>query len=675
MRETPLILVVDDDPGILDLVQEILSPSYQVITASSVKEAEKLLQDQSCDLVLTDMVMPEVGGMELLKYLRLHHFDIPVIVFTGYANFQDAVNAVKLGAFDYLTKPIQIEILQHAISRALEFRRMYSQQKDLEVVFRGAEALGWQALDLISGTQEAALLTSLRESWADAATLPEAARRFLDGIEQLLGATRTSIFLYDGERDNFTGLVAKGPEATARLAASVPANNSLMGYVANQRRPLLVVDLDLDQRVALWIRRFPYLSPSFIIIPLIGSKFWGMLNLTDREDNLPFTSRDLFLAWLSGRLLVEVLEAKEGVGKVEAEPSPPLGALLQEHFSQGVAVVDRDLRIVQANSALVKLLRARGELVGQEISVLLGLAPEERQNLKDVLAWVMENQEAREVPTLKCSLEEGKTHFLGVRLIPSLHPNASSHGILVVEDLSELEKLKQRLHLYEHLAIMGKLSLCVAHELNNPLDGVHRFVSLAQKKKDDPQEVSRYLDEAQKGLQKMSMTIRSLLSSANPLKAPPKTDSLLNLLQEAVKIMMFQASDQRVEVSFHAPKGLNQVPVEGDLYHVFINIIKNALQAMPQGGQLKVDGNIGSQDIAIHFQDTGSGLTHEELGQIFQPFYSTKEGTQGLGLGLPICRKILERYAGQLIVESQPGKGTRVTILLPKSGLGENLVN
>jgi signal transduction histidine kinase/CheY-like chemotaxis protein len=671
MRETPLILVVDDDPGILQLVRDILSPSYQVITAGSVKEAQERLRVQGFDLVLTDMVMPEVGGLELLKYLRLHHSDTPVIVFTGYANFHDAVNAVKLGAFDYLTKPIQIEILQHAIARALEFRRLYSQQKDLEVVFRGAETLGWQALDLISGTEEAALLTSLRESWAEAGALTEVGQRFLDGIEKLLGATRTSIFLYDGERDHFSGLVAKGPEAQARLAKTVPANNSLMGYVADQRRPLLVVDLELDQRVALWTRRFPYHSKSFMIIPLIGSKFWGVINLTDRKDDIPFTPRDLFLAWLFGHLLVEALEAKGVVRK--PEPSPPLGALLQEHFPQGVALVDRDLRIIQANSALVKLLRAKGEPVGQEMSALLGLAPEERDNLKDVLAWVMEHQEARELPTLKCSLEEGKIHFLGVKLIPSLHPQNSNHGIIVLEDLSELEKLKQRLHLYEHLAIMGKLSLCVAHELNNPLDGVYRFLTLALKKKDNPEEVERYLNEAQKGLQKMSMTIRSLLSSANPLKAPPKTDNLLNLLQEAVKIMMFQANDQRVQVSLHAPQDLQQVPVEGDLYHVFVNIIKNALQAMPQGGELKVDGNIGAQDIAIHFQDSGSGLSHEELGQIFQPFYSTKEGTQGLGLGLPICRKILERYAGQLIVESQPGRGTRVSILLPKSGLGEHL--
>ncbi len=671
MRETPLILVVDDDPGILELVHDILSPTYRVTTASSVKEAQEKLGAEGCDLVLTDMVMPEVGGMELLKYLRLHHFDIPVIVFTGYANFQDAVHAVKLGAFDYLTKPIQIEILRHAIDRALEFRRLSSQQKDLEVVFHGAEALGWQALELISGTEEAALLTSLREAWDDAGTLNEVGQRFLEAAERLFGATRTSIFLYNDDRDNFSGLAAKGPEANSRLAATVPAGNSLMGFVADQRRPLLVADLDLDQRVALWTRRFPYHSKSFMIIPLIGAKFLGVINLTDRQNNLPFTPRDLFLGWLSGRLLVEALETREA-GR-ETELSPTLGALLQEHGTQGVALVDRDLRVIQANSALERLLRSKGELIGQEMSVLLGLASGERDSLKNVLAWVMEHQEARELPTLKCSLEDGKTHFLGVRLIPSLQPQNGGQGIIIVEDLSELEKLKQRLHLYEHLAIMGKLSLCVAHELNNPLDGVYRYLSLAQKKKDDPREVERYIGEAQKGLNKMSMTIRSLLSSANPLKAPPTTDNLLNLLQDAVKIMMFQASDQRVQVSLHAPKKFKEVPVDGDLYHVFINIIKNALQAMPQGGKLKVDGDVGSEDIAIHFHDTGSGLTPEELGQIFQPFYSTKDGTQGLGLGLPICRKILERYAGQLIVESQPSQGTRVTIILPKSGLGGHL--
>jgi len=666
MREAPKILVVDDDPGILDLVRDILSPAYKVTTAASVTEAQDYLRSQPFDLVLTDVIMPETGGLDFLKYLRVHYFDIPVIVFTGYANFQDAVNAVKLGAFDYLTKPLQIEILQHAIARALKFRLLSTQQKDLEIIFQGAEALGWQALDLISDTPEAGHLTALRESCEGARSLKELAQLFLEGLEKLLDAARTSIFLYDKDRDSFSGLAARGPEAEARLAAFVPAANSLMGYVARQQRPLLVVDHDLDQRVAIWVRRFPYLTRSFMIIPLIGSIFWGVINLTDRPDDFPFAPRDLFLGWLAGRLLVEALERIEA--DRPAEPAIALGSFLQEHFSQGVALVDRDLRVIQANSALIRLLRHRGRLIGEDLASLLGLASGQRESLKNILHWVIEHQEARELPTLKCSLEEGKTHYLGVRLIPSLQPLKAGQGIVMLEDLSELEKLKQRLHLYEHLAIMGKLSLCVAHELNNPLDGVYRYLTLAQRKKDDPQEVERYLTEAQKGLHKMSMTIRSLMSSANPLKAPPTADNLLHLLQDAVKIMMFQASDQRVQVTLHASPELKEIEVDGDLYHVFVNIIKNALQAMPHGGKLKVDGTVGAQDIAIHFQDTGSGLSTEELGQIFQPFYSTKNGTQGLGLGLPICRKILERYAGQLLVESHPGQGTRVTILLPKIG-------
>ena len=154
MRETPLILVVDDDPGIQDLVRDILTTSYRVVTASSVKEAQKYLGSEGgCDLVLTDMIMPQMGGMELVQYLRLHHPETLVIVFTGFASYQDAVDAVKLGAFDYLPKPLQPEILRHAIERALDYQRLLRSQRDLEVVLQGAESLGWQALELVSGTE------------------------------------------------------------------------------------------------------------------------------------------------------------------------------------------------------------------------------------------------------------------------------------------------------------------------------------------------------------------------------------------------------------------------------------------------------------------------------------------------------------------------------------------
>src|SRR5512140_1164370 len=103
MSEKPLVLVVDDEPIILNLVKDILAPEgYQIETASNGKEALRALQVHPFDVVLTDMMMPDMTGMELVQYLRLHNPGTPVIVFTGFANYEDAVEVVRQGAFDYL---------------------------------------------------------------------------------------------------------------------------------------------------------------------------------------------------------------------------------------------------------------------------------------------------------------------------------------------------------------------------------------------------------------------------------------------------------------------------------------------------------------------------------------------------------------------------------------------
>jgi signal transduction histidine kinase len=280
-------------------------------------------------------------------------------------------------------------------------------------------------------------------------------------------------------------------------------------------------------------------------------------------------------------------------------------------------------------------------------------------------------QEPQEYSSLKSTAKDKSVRYLAIKIFPVPDEHLISRGLVLVEDVTEAEQLKQRLQLYEHLAIMGKLTLCVAHELNNPLDGIRRYLSLAILKKEDAQSVERYLAEAQKGLQKMSMSIKSLMFSANPFKSPPRSsDTLHNLLQDAIKIMMFQASDQRVQIKFNLPPEFEKIVSESDLYYVFINIIKNALQAMPQGGRLEVNGFLHERQMEISLQDTGPGLSPQEMERIFQPFYSTKAGTQGLGLGLPICQKILERYDGRLVVESQPGRGTKVRMLLPYTDSG-----
>ena len=666
MKEQSLILLVDDDPLILELMREILSyGSYGVDVARNGRVAVERLQACSYDLVLTDMVMPEMQGLELLQYIRLHHPETLTIVFTGHANYQDAVAAVKLGAFDYLTKPIRAEILRHAIDRALEFSRLTRSQQDLEMVLQGAESLGWQALELVEDTPEAAVLADLREKVEQEQDLKAAGRLFLEAGRELVDATHGSIFLFDSTQGIFTGLAALGPNQEYRAGLSVPANSGIMGYLASHPRPLLVSDLREDTRFPMVPRRDVYRSASLMLIPLMGRKFWGVINLTDRDDGESFTPRDLFLGWLLGRMLVEVLEARQAPQPVAQVSSP--AAWVQQQVPIALALVDENLQVVQANPALEHLLEVpEKELAGGELFPRLGLDPRQQQEMEEACRKALAGGEPREFYSLKAHPNGSGERFLGIKVVAMPgEEDGPARGLVLLEDMSEVEQLRQRLQLFEHLAVMGKLSLCVAHELNNPLDGVRRYLSLALIKKEDPQEVERYLNEAQKGLKRMASSIKSLMVSANPLKAPRTKDNLLNLLQDAVKIMMFQASDQMVQVSLHPPRELQQAVMSGDLYHVFLNIIKNALQAMPQGGHLQISGLLHPGEVEIVFEDTGAGLSPEEMEQIFQPFYSTKEGTKGLGLGLPICQKIVERNQGRLTVTSRPQEGTRVSIFLP----------
>ncbi len=409
------------------LVKEILLPAgYLVNTATDGKEALAAIQAHPYDLVLTDMIMPQMGGMELVNYLRLHHPETLVIVFTGFASYQDAVDAVKLGAFDYLPKPLQPEILRHAIARALDYQRLLRSQRDLETVFQGAESLGWQALELVSATPEAAVLGELREQAWQQQDLKEVGRIFLEAAQKLLLVTNSSVFLYDAVRGQFSGLAALGPDAEAKAGAMITAEG-VMGYVATHRRPLLVPDLSRDSQLSLMPRRSTYQTNSFMVIPLTGYKFWGVINLADREDKNPFGSRELFLGWLMGRLLVEILEAREAPEEVFI---PSLTTWITKEISVGIAILDQDLRVVQSNPALERMVSLpKANLLGQPLLPSLRLSAADQGNLEQAFQQVLASQEPRELFSLKSSTQDNGARYLAIKMFPVPDEHTPPPGI------------------------------------------------------------------------------------------------------------------------------------------------------------------------------------------------------------------------------------------------------
>ncbi|MCE9635723.1 MAG: hypothetical protein K8T90_08465 [Planctomycetes bacterium] len=229
-------------------------------------------------------------------------------------------------------------------------------------------------------------------------------------------------------------------------------------------------------------------------------------------------------------------------------------------------------------------------------------------------------------------------------------------------------ELERSLEVHERLAMIGKLAAGVAHELNNPLDGVLRYVNLTiDKLPKDSQQVT-YLLEARRGLRRMADIVRDLLQFSRNANVEAADEDAARLARDAVTQVVAAVKDRKIQTEFEFPESGVHLP--RGMFQVFGNLAKNAIDAMPKGGTLRVAATIANGRVLICVSDTGTGIPDEIRQRIFEPFFTTKEVGKGTGLGLPICQRIVERLGGTLLLESEIGQGTTVRIDLPQRRAG-----
>jgi len=224
-------------------------------------------------------------------------------------------------------------------------------------------------------------------------------------------------------------------------------------------------------------------------------------------------------------------------------------------------------------------------------------------------------------------------------------------------------RLQESLELNERLAMIGKLAAGVAHELNNPLDGVLRFVNLAADTLPPDAQQIPYLSEARRGLRRMADIVRELLQFSRNAVVESTDEDGAALAKDAVAQTIALVPHKKVDATFEFPATGVRLPRA--MFQVFGNLAKNAVDAMPSGGQLHLVARYLDDQVLIDFRDDGAGIPDEIRLRIFEPFFTTKEVGQGTGLGLPICQRIVERLGGTLDLESEIGIGTTIRMTLP----------
>ena len=234
----------------------------------------------------------------------------------------------------------------------------------------------------------------------------------------------------------------------------------------------------------------------------------------------------------------------------------------------------------------------------------------------------------------------------------------------MAESLSEKERLEDQLRQSEHLIALGRLATGVAHELRNPIGIIKTLVELMKQEYSQMTGIEEYTRAIDEQVDRQDMVIQELLDFGRPTKVSIKECSINDLIMGVLSFSAAMLRKQKVKVQLQLDDKLPKLLADTEkLKQVFVNIIVNAAEAMPTGGNLGISTSQTDDMIIVHLSDTGEGISTEEMHRIFDPFYTTKEA--GTGLGLSISYQSIKLHGGVIEVESVPNKGSIFRIKIP----------
>lgn len=345
-----------------------------------------------------------------------------------------------------------------------------------------------------------------------------------------------------------------------------------------------------------------------------------------------------------------------------------------ESMTMSVVVINKEYHITVVNSEFEKALgKQRNVIIDSYVEELIKL-PDDQDNLKQHLQSVMESSETKILTKIRCRI--GEQDIIGnLRLSPLVDGEKQLVGaVIIIEDITARVNLEEELALSQRLASIGKLAAGLAHEVNNPLGIILNYIEICHMDVND-ERVRGYLTRIGSETERIAEIIRQLLEFSRQSETKFRPVNLVEAVEETVDLIEFKLRKEGVELSRRYC--LNEAWVLADksrLKQVFLNIVLNALQAMQNGGKLAIGLNETEDGMgfSLSFADSGKGIAKEDLGRVFDPFFSTKEIGEGTGLGLSVSYGIIQEHSGSIEVISEEGNGSTFIIKLKKLHISED---
>jgi len=327
----------------------------------------------------------------------------------------------------------------------------------------------------------------------------------------------------------------------------------------------------------------------------------------------------------------------------------------------GIIATDRDGLIQSIN-------QAAAAIIGVSAAQAIHRRPETVLP-QEIARFFTETEEEKQIigQDLLFTAEHGDQYHLQISSIPMQDEQGGHIGrVVLLLDLTRTKELEAEIRKHDRLVSLGKMAAGVAHEVRNPLSSIKGLATLLGKKfpeTSSERQAARLLTEE---VERLNRAITELLTYARPLPLELVPTDPRALIHDSVALVRSDAQAQGVTIEVACSEGLGEIAIDPDRFRqVLLNLFLNSLQAMPNGGRLVVrcatEGNV----IKMEFIDTGPGIAPEDLPRVMDPYFTTK--ADGTGLGLAMVQKIVEEHGGKVELASEPGRGTTVTITLPRS--------
>ncbi|MBN1384970.1 MAG: response regulator [Elusimicrobia bacterium] len=636
------ILIVDDDPHIRNACAESLKmEGYAIKTAENGEEAIEIIKKDFFNVVITDLKMPGIDGIEVLKQVKRISPETEVILTTAYGTVETAVGALKIGAYDYITKPIDLSELDFIIIRCIEKQELAAEVGEFK--------------ELVNLYEVSKAVNSVMK-------LPDLLNFIINLACDTLSADGGSIMLMDEKTKELVVMASTGVRGNLVLKKRLRLGERVAGYVAQESQPVLINGDVKDNSKFNNLEGFDGIK-SGMSVPLVRkNKTVGVINLNRMSAESKFTERDL--------KLLSVFAVQAGI----AIENNCLFSALEEEKEKLNAIFSE-----MGDAAVITNDEFKITMLNQSAKNLLNIKDKEYQN-KNFIELFSEFNPVASLEKLRIEksgvfnfdLVKPEKHplYLSVLTTKILDANGNvAYYIFVLRDVTNErreEKIKRNF-----------LSL-ISHKLRTPLVSIIGYFSIL-KQQGTLKKLNDIEKNALKTIEKSGQALNGLIDKLiwftsieiDSLELYKESMGLEDLIKNSLgSVPASSTPDVQISISPEIKK-LPKVHVDRTkIEQVLQNLIENAIKFNKKKEKIvDIRAKVMNDFIQVVIIDNGTGIASKEFPRLFQKFYQIDDyftgQVEGVGLGLAFAKRAIEAHKGKIWVESELDKGSKFYFTLP----------